>query len=140
MRSTVGVSTALSGGTPKAEAEPSALGHLPETQTSPQVVTTEVSVLSQELKRTKRALESKKAQLRTAREELAVAKEEAGERQSEIEGLTAQLESANAAQEQYRNWWINEVQFTKLILSKVPNANQDWDLIRTSQSHYLGRY
>ncbi|KAH6909848.1 hypothetical protein BKA70DRAFT_1425564 [Coprinopsis sp. MPI-PUGE-AT-0042] len=100
----------------------------------------EVKGLAEDLKRTKRALESKKTMLRNAREELAVAKEELGEKQGEIESLTERLEGASASKEQYRSWWINEVQFTKVILSKVPNANQDWDLVRTSQSHYLGRY
>jgi hypothetical protein len=78
--------------------------------------------------------------LRDLREELAVAKEECNERQSEVDELTELLRDANQSKEQYRNWWINEVQFTKLILSKVPNPNEDWDLLRASQSHYLGRF
>ncbi|KAH6885577.1 hypothetical protein BKA70DRAFT_1444966 [Coprinopsis sp. MPI-PUGE-AT-0042] len=126
---------------PPADVEPTIprpVHNPPETQTS--TVNNELRILAEELKRTKRALERKKALLQTAREELAVAKEEVGEKEEEVADLTAQLESANASKDQYRSWWINEVQFTKVILSKVPNANQDWDLVRTSQSHYLGRY
>ncbi|KAH6885039.1 hypothetical protein BKA70DRAFT_1237479 [Coprinopsis sp. MPI-PUGE-AT-0042] len=96
--------------------------------------------VQQELVRVKRALENRKAKLRVAREDLVVAKQELEEAQGEIAELMERLEHANTTGEQYRNWWINEVQFTKIILSKVPNANQDWDLVRSSQSHYLGRF
>ncbi|KAH6881004.1 hypothetical protein BKA70DRAFT_1446864 [Coprinopsis sp. MPI-PUGE-AT-0042] len=92
------------------------------------------------LQRTQRALDLKKAALRNTREELGIAKEELKEVREEVADLTERLEAANASKEQYRNWWINEVQFTKLILNKVPHPNQDWDLVRTSQSHYLGRF
>jgi chromosome segregation ATPase len=94
----------------------------------------------EELKRTKRALERNKSALRDLREELSIVKNDCEERQGEVDDLTERLQEATRIQEQYRNWWINEVQFTKLILSKVPNANEDWDLMRTSQSHYLGRF
>ncbi|KAH6886606.1 hypothetical protein BKA70DRAFT_1444307 [Coprinopsis sp. MPI-PUGE-AT-0042] len=90
--------------------------------------------------RTQRMLDAKKAALRNTREELGIAKEELKEMREELADLTERLEVSNASKEQYRNWWINEVQFTKLILNKVPHPNQDWDLIRTSQSHYLGRF
>ncbi|KAH6869011.1 hypothetical protein BKA70DRAFT_1242613 [Coprinopsis sp. MPI-PUGE-AT-0042] len=92
------------------------------------------------LHRAQRALDAKKAALRNTREELGITKEELKEVREELADLTEQLETANTSKEQYRNWWINEVQFTKLILNKVPHPNQDWDLIHTSQSHYLGRF
>ncbi|KAH6871352.1 hypothetical protein BKA70DRAFT_1241837 [Coprinopsis sp. MPI-PUGE-AT-0042] len=114
---------------PPADAEPAPPSPVVNRSETQETTVNEIRVLD-ELKRTKRALESRKALLRTAREELAVAKEEVGEKQGEIEDLTARLECANVSKEQYRNWWINEVQFTKVILSKVPNANQDWDLGR----------
>ncbi|KAH6912316.1 hypothetical protein BKA70DRAFT_1219448 [Coprinopsis sp. MPI-PUGE-AT-0042] len=113
---------------PPADAEPAPPSPVVNRSETQETTVNEIRVLADELKRTKRALESRKALLRTAREELAVAKEEVGEKQGEIEDLTARLECANVSKEQYRNWWINEVQFTKVILSKVPNANQDWDL------------
>ncbi|KAH6901296.1 hypothetical protein BKA70DRAFT_1436337 [Coprinopsis sp. MPI-PUGE-AT-0042] len=90
--------------------------------------------------RTQRTLDAKKAALRNTREELGIAKEELKEMREELADLTERLQVSNASKEQYRNWWINEVQFTKLILNKVPHPNQDWDLIRASQSHYLGRF
>ncbi|KAH6880948.1 hypothetical protein BKA70DRAFT_1238471 [Coprinopsis sp. MPI-PUGE-AT-0042] len=110
------------------------------TETQSSVQSDEFRALAEELKHAKRSLQTKMANLRTAREELAMAKEELSEKQGEIEQLTEHLDGANVSKEQYRNWWINEVQFTKIILSKVPNANQDWDLVRSSQTHYLGRY
>ncbi|KAH6891572.1 hypothetical protein BKA70DRAFT_1234162 [Coprinopsis sp. MPI-PUGE-AT-0042] len=100
-----------------------------ETQRS--IRSDEVRVLVEDLKRTKRALERRSWRLR---------KKSWAKSRGEVENLTERLDDANASKEQYRSWWINEVQFTKVILSKVPNANQDWDLVRTSQSHYLGRY
>ncbi|KAH6919060.1 hypothetical protein BKA70DRAFT_1214808 [Coprinopsis sp. MPI-PUGE-AT-0042] len=42
--------------------------------------------------------------------------------------------------EQYRNWWLNEIQFMKLLLNKIPEPNRDVDLVRASQAHYLGHY
>ncbi|KAH6893802.1 hypothetical protein BKA70DRAFT_1233149 [Coprinopsis sp. MPI-PUGE-AT-0042] len=81
------------------------------------------------LRRVRRALEAKKSVLRETREELRIAKEELQEARGEAQELNERLESASASQEQYRNWWINEVQFTKLILTKVPRPNQDWDLV-----------
>ncbi|KAH6884042.1 hypothetical protein BKA70DRAFT_1446089 [Coprinopsis sp. MPI-PUGE-AT-0042] len=89
---------------------------------------------------TQQTLDAKKAALRNTREELGIAKEELKEMQEELVDLTKCLQVSNASKEQYRNWWINEVQFTKLILNKVLHPNQDWDLIRASQSHYLGRF
>jgi chromosome segregation ATPase len=100
----------------------------------------EMKSLQIELTRTKRALDSRKTKLRVGKEDIAVAIRERDEAQEEIADLTDRLEKANTSVEQYRNWWVNEVQFTKLILNKVPNANQDWDLVRTSQAHYLGRF
>jgi flagellar motility protein MotE (MotC chaperone) len=92
------------------------------------------------LRQTQRALEARKTSLRKAREQLKIATEESQEMKEEIADLTKRLENAEREKAQYRNWWINEVQFTKLILAKVPGPNQDWDLVRTSQSHYLGRF
>ncbi|KAH6883802.1 hypothetical protein BKA70DRAFT_1238228 [Coprinopsis sp. MPI-PUGE-AT-0042] len=92
------------------------------------------------LRQTRRALEGRKSLLRKTREDLRIAKEELEEMRGEVADLTKSLEAETVTKEQYRNWWINEVQFTKLILTKVPTPNQDWDLVRSSQSHYLGRF
>ncbi|KAH6901820.1 hypothetical protein BKA70DRAFT_1435825 [Coprinopsis sp. MPI-PUGE-AT-0042] len=96
--------------------------------------------IQKELARVKRTLENRRTKLRVARDDLIVAKQELDEAQGEIAELTDRLDHANMTGDQYHNWWINEVQFTKIILSKIPNANQDWDLVRSSQSHYLGRF
>ncbi|KAH6897579.1 hypothetical protein BKA70DRAFT_1231522 [Coprinopsis sp. MPI-PUGE-AT-0042] len=92
------------------------------------------------LARATKSLERQKKTSRKAKESAAEAKQELEEVREEMEQLTARLERAERDSQQYRNWWLNEVQFTKVILNKVPNANRDWDLVRTSQSHYLGRF
>ncbi|KAH6890797.1 hypothetical protein BKA70DRAFT_1234419 [Coprinopsis sp. MPI-PUGE-AT-0042] len=92
------------------------------------------------LDRTKKALERQKASSRRARESLAEVKQQLEESREEVDEITARLVVLEKDVQQYRNWWLNEVQFTKLILNKLPNANEDWDLVRTSQSHYLGRF
>ncbi|KAH6873862.1 hypothetical protein BKA70DRAFT_1240904 [Coprinopsis sp. MPI-PUGE-AT-0042] len=47
------------------------------------------------------------------------------------------LDAARKETEQYRTWWLNEIQFMKLMLNKVPEPNKDLDLVRTAQAHYL---
>jgi soluble cytochrome b562 len=50
------------------------------------------------------------------------------------------LDASKKDTEQYRTWWLNEVQFMKLMLNKIPEPNKDIDLVRTAQAHYLGNY
>lgn len=103
-------------------------------------IESELEVLSAALARANRNLETKKKTMSKIRAELTGKREQIEELNNEMEELKERLERAENQTTQYRNWWLNEVQFTKLILNKVPNANQDWDLVRTSQSHYLGRF
>ncbi|KAH6905098.1 hypothetical protein BKA70DRAFT_1225885 [Coprinopsis sp. MPI-PUGE-AT-0042] len=100
----------------------------------------EVASLRLALACANRALERQKKSARKAKEGARESQQELEEAREEIEQLTERLDKAEHDVQQYRNWWFNEVQFTKLILNKVPNANADWDLVRTSQSHYLGRF
>ncbi|KAH6907233.1 hypothetical protein BKA70DRAFT_1223591 [Coprinopsis sp. MPI-PUGE-AT-0042] len=89
----------------------------------------EVEALAKALARANRCANTKKKLISKIRRELADTKEELGELSSEMDELKERLEKAESETSQYRNWWLNEVQFTKLILTKVPNANQDWDLL-----------
>jgi predicted nuclease with TOPRIM domain len=100
----------------------------------------QLKTLTTALVRANRSLDKKKAQLRDMRETLADSKQQLEESCEESDDLKERLETMDVQMQQYWNWWLNEVQFTKVILSKVPNANQDWDLVRESQSHYLGRF
>ncbi|KAH6913102.1 hypothetical protein BKA70DRAFT_1218104 [Coprinopsis sp. MPI-PUGE-AT-0042] len=100
----------------------------------------ELTTLRAALARTNRALERQKRTSQKAKEAAGEAHEQLEEAREEVEQLTERLEKAEQDVQQYRNWWLNEVQFTKLILNKVPNRNADWDLVRASQSHYLGRF
>ncbi|KAH6912485.1 hypothetical protein BKA70DRAFT_1422055 [Coprinopsis sp. MPI-PUGE-AT-0042] len=100
----------------------------------------EVDSLRSLLDRTQKALGRQKVSARRAREKLAEANQQLEESREEVEELTGRLAALEKDVQQYRNWWLNEIQFTKLILNKIPNANEDWDLVRTSQSHYLGRF
>ena len=58
----------------------------------------------------------------------------------DIDSLTERLRVAEKGKEEYRGLWINEVQFTKLILNKVPNREQDRELVRAAQAHYFGHF
>jgi hypothetical protein len=79
------------------------------------------------------ALGRKKAEIKALKERIAELGEEAEEKQST-------LEYSQKNEVQYRNWWLNEIQFTKLLLNKIPDPNRDIDLVRASQAHYVGHY
>ena len=98
----------------------------------------EVTSLRDALLKANRSLEWLKKANRKAKEAGVDTKQQLQEAQEEIEQLTARAEKAERDRDQYRNWWFNEVQFTKLILNKVPNRHDDWELVRSSQRHYLG--
>ncbi|KAH6908725.1 hypothetical protein BKA70DRAFT_1222329 [Coprinopsis sp. MPI-PUGE-AT-0042] len=75
----------------------------------------------------KQALTRKKAaeRMKTKLEE---AKQQIAELQQELDEKDESLKSSQENEVQYRNWWLNEVQFMKLMLNKVPNPNRDVDL------------
>ncbi|KAH6907120.1 hypothetical protein BKA70DRAFT_1428639 [Coprinopsis sp. MPI-PUGE-AT-0042] len=50
------------------------------------------------------------------------------------------LDATRKDAEQYRTWWLNEIQFMKLMLNKIPEPNRDIDFVRASQAHYLGHF
>jgi uncharacterized coiled-coil protein SlyX len=106
----------------------------------PHLDANQLETLTVALVRANRSLDKKKTQLREMREKLADSKQQFEESCEESDELRERLDTMDVQMRQYRNWWLNEVQFTKVILNKVPNANQDWDLVRESQSHYLGRF
>ena len=62
------------------------------------------------------------------------------ELEEQLEEKDSQLADTRKNETQYRNWWLNEIQFSKLLLNKIPNPNRDIELVRESQSHYLGHY
>jgi septation ring formation regulator EzrA len=99
------------------------------------------------LKALKATVERQKHQLRTksnalmrTREELEQSKQQYSEIEQELEERQEELLSLRKNEKQYRNWWLNEVQFTKLLLNQFPEPNRDIELVRRSQAHYLGHY
>ncbi|TFK28676.1 hypothetical protein FA15DRAFT_652681 [Coprinopsis marcescibilis] len=46
------------------------------------------------------------------------------------------LEALKREKEQYRKWWLNEIQFTKLLLSMDSTPQRDQDVVREIRRHY----
>ncbi|KAH6909377.1 hypothetical protein BKA70DRAFT_1222227 [Coprinopsis sp. MPI-PUGE-AT-0042] len=90
--------------------------------------------------RQRRQLHLKKNAAGRMRDALKDLKEKMSEVEEELEEKELIIEALAKNELQYRNWWLNEIQFTKLLLNKVPNPNRDIDLVRESQAHYLGHY
>ncbi|KAH6908328.1 hypothetical protein BKA70DRAFT_1426900 [Coprinopsis sp. MPI-PUGE-AT-0042] len=97
-------------------------------------------ILHATIERMKRQLVRKQATGQRARRELKEAKEHCSDLQEELDEKEGLLREAKKNELQYRNWWLNEIQFTKLLLNKVPDPNRDIELVRASQAHYLGHY
>ncbi|KAH6905187.1 hypothetical protein BKA70DRAFT_1225958 [Coprinopsis sp. MPI-PUGE-AT-0042] len=78
--------------------------------------------------RQKRQLQLKANSLERAREELDNSKQQIAEMENELEEKAEELERLRKSEKQYRNWWLNEIQFTKLLLNKTPEPNRDIEL------------
>ncbi|KAH6897570.1 hypothetical protein BKA70DRAFT_1231513 [Coprinopsis sp. MPI-PUGE-AT-0042] len=100
----------------------------------------QVKALKSVLRRTKTKLEEKMEKMRDLKTEIRHMKTDIEKMEEDSDRKDELLEVARKEVEQYRNWWLNEVQFMKLMLNKIPEPNRDMDLIRTSQAHYLGHY
>ncbi|KAH6879638.1 hypothetical protein BKA70DRAFT_1239232 [Coprinopsis sp. MPI-PUGE-AT-0042] len=100
----------------------------------------ELESLKATIERQKRLLRSRMKSLEWVKEEVAQIKQQRAEVQQELDEKEEELVNSKKNEEQYRNWWLNEIQFTKLLLNKVPNPNRDINLVRASQAHYLGHY
>ncbi|KAH6890745.1 hypothetical protein BKA70DRAFT_1441756 [Coprinopsis sp. MPI-PUGE-AT-0042] len=92
------------------------------------------------IERQKRQLQLKTSALARSKKEVKALKERIVELDEELEVKQSSLDQSQKNEIQYRNWWLNEIQFTKLLLNKIPNPNRDIDLVRTSQAHYVGHY
>ena len=102
-----------------------------------------VSIIS----RLKRQVESRKTVVRELRAKVERVKQESAEyrkevedREEELEEKQEELQKTRKEMHQYRNWWISEVQFTKILCDKIPEPNRDMELVRGSKSQYFGRY
>ncbi|KAH6883747.1 hypothetical protein BKA70DRAFT_1238172 [Coprinopsis sp. MPI-PUGE-AT-0042] len=92
------------------------------------------------IERLNRQLKSNKASAKRMKDKAKDLKERLTELEEELEGKDSEIKRLEKSELQYRNWWLNEIQFTKLLLNKIPDPNRDIDLVRTSQAHYLGHY
>ncbi|KAH6869036.1 hypothetical protein BKA70DRAFT_1452234 [Coprinopsis sp. MPI-PUGE-AT-0042] len=100
----------------------------------------ELDSLKATIERQKRLLRSRVKSLERVKEEVAQVKQQRAEVQNELDEKEEELANSKKNEQQYRNWWLNEIQFTKLLLNKIPDPNRDIDLVRASQAHYLGHY
>jgi chromosome segregation ATPase len=85
-------------------------------------------------------VEDLRNEVEKAKQECAEYRQELDQKDHELEEKEEELQRVRKEEEQYRNWWLNEIQFTKLLLNKIPDPKRDMDLVRTSQAHYVGHY
>ncbi|KAH6890909.1 hypothetical protein BKA70DRAFT_1234316 [Coprinopsis sp. MPI-PUGE-AT-0042] len=100
----------------------------------------QLGTLRSTLARAKAKVEAKTEQALDLRAELQQIKKDMEMVERESDHKDELLDAARKDTEQYRNWWLNEIQFMKLLLNKIPEPNKDIDLVRASQAHYLGHY
>ncbi|KAH6884723.1 hypothetical protein BKA70DRAFT_1445621 [Coprinopsis sp. MPI-PUGE-AT-0042] len=100
----------------------------------------QVSTLKSAVGRLKNKLEEKSEMIRDLKTDIQQLKGEIETMEEEADEKDELLDAKGRDVEQYRNWWLNEVQFMKLLLNKIPEPNRDVDLVRASQAHYLGHY
>jgi hypothetical protein len=100
----------------------------------------QLSLLTSALARSKAKAKAKAEQVLDLRTELQHMKRDMELVEQESDRKDELLDAAKKETEQYRKWWLNEVQFMKLMLNKIPDRNRDIDFVRASQAHYLGHY
>lgn len=91
-------------------------------------------------KRLSRQLTAGKSSAKRLKDEVKSLKERIAEIEEELEDKEVNIQHLAKSEVQYCNWWLNEIQFTKLLLNKIPDPNCDIELVRTSQAHYVGHY
>ncbi|KAH6894796.1 hypothetical protein BKA70DRAFT_1439274 [Coprinopsis sp. MPI-PUGE-AT-0042] len=96
--------------------------------------------LKRTIERQNHQLRSKTKALERIKEELSSARQQYSESEDELAQRDEEIVSLRKNERQYQNWWLNEIQFTKLLLNKFPEPNRDIELVRASQAHYLGHY
>ncbi|KAH6896067.1 hypothetical protein BKA70DRAFT_1231978 [Coprinopsis sp. MPI-PUGE-AT-0042] len=84
-------------------------------------------VMNASIERQNRQLRLKTGALGRRNKEIKALKERIAELDEEVEDKQSMLDESQKNEVQYRNWWLNEIQFTKLLLNKVPNPNRDID-------------
>jgi chromosome segregation ATPase len=100
----------------------------------------QVNRIKSHMARLKTKLEAKSEEMLDLRSELQQAKRDAEMMERECDQKEERLDAAMRDVEQYRNWWLNEIQFMKLMLNKIPEPNRDINLVRAAQAHYLGHF
>jgi uncharacterized protein HemX len=100
----------------------------------------QTNLLRATVKRLKSRLQEKSEDILDLKTEIQHMKNEVERLERESDKKDEMLEGAARDVEQYRTWWLNEIQFMKLLLNKIPEPNRDIELVRASQAHYLGHY
>ncbi|KAH6888986.1 hypothetical protein BKA70DRAFT_1541093 [Coprinopsis sp. MPI-PUGE-AT-0042] len=95
-----------------------------------------VKALKNTIERQKQQLRSKINALERARDELSRTRQQYTEMEMDLDQKEETIAALRKSENQYRNWWLNEIQFTKLLLNKSPEPNRDMELARASQARY----
>ncbi|KAH6886040.1 hypothetical protein BKA70DRAFT_1444707 [Coprinopsis sp. MPI-PUGE-AT-0042] len=114
--------------------------HVDEAMDEADTVESQNEELRRIVERQRRQLLHRAKALDRLHQSLESSKQQLAEMEQELEGKEDELIFLRKNEQQYRNWWLNEIQFTKLLLNKVPDPNRDIELVRASQAHYLGHY
>lgn len=96
--------------------------------------------LSRDVERLQRQVASKAKTLSCTRDDLTNSRQHCAEIERELEQKEKALREAESNADQYRLWWMNEIQFTKLICTMRPGPDRDMELTRASQAHYLAKF
>ncbi|KAH6899274.1 P-loop containing nucleoside triphosphate hydrolase protein [Coprinopsis sp. MPI-PUGE-AT-0042] len=80
------------------------------------------------VQRLDRQLKANKSSAKRMKDDIKSLKEKIVELEEELEDKELEIQRLNKSEVQYRNWWLNEIQFTKLLLNKIPDPNRDIDL------------
>lgn len=91
--------------------------------------------LTEKLAKTTRTLKGKKTAIESYRDSLRRSQQETAETRQEFEIQGEKLLTAQMNANQYRKWWLNEIQFAKLLLS-IADPERDMEVARETQRHY----
>ncbi|TFK17086.1 hypothetical protein FA15DRAFT_661700 [Coprinopsis marcescibilis] len=87
----------------------------------------------------KKKLDCKEEEIKDLKAEIQTAKREYEEMEGKVDRADERFESLQKENEQYWRWWLNKIQFTKLLLSMDHDSNprHSREIAQEIQRHYL---